>query len=228
MHNLFPLAVYREKAGISPALRKKLAAIIVEQRKTKKGLRSDQSATWTGDVQGLSALHHDKNFKPLVKAFHKHMQAYLHQLGHQTGDVDVYVTRCWGTVANGREHIPFHRHRNSALSIIYYPSLPEGSANLAFENSEPPNEPANGMISPDRSRAGKFDVNNPLSTPQAYLPVEEDDIVLFPSGVRHGVPPGNQNGLRISVAADTLIITNSMVGDESLLPPVSVWRRLSG
>ncbi len=120
----------------------------------------------------------------------------------------------------------FHRYRNSALSIVYYPSLPKGSATLGFENPEPQNEPAPGMNNPNRSVAGYFDMHNPLSTPRAYFPVEEDDVVVFPSNAWHGVAPGKQTQPRISIVADTLIVTNAMKGDESLLPPVSMWRRL--
>lgn len=227
IHNIFPLSVYRGKAGFAPALRKKMAAFIVEQRHAKDSEAKSDGFTWTGDVMGMSGLHLDKNFKPLMKSFHTHVQIYLKELGHRTNDVDIFVTRCWGTVATSGERIAFHNHRNSALSIVYYPSLPEGSAKLAFQDEAHQNEPGPGMINQVRKNSGNFDIRNPLSAPQIFFPVEEDDIVVFPSSAMHGVLSGRQNEPRISIAADTTIVTNSMVGDETLLPPVSVWRRLN-
>jgi len=225
--NFFPLSIYKEKLGLDPIVRKAMAEVVRQQAKVPEGSKANPASTWTGDVHGKATLHQMDEFQPLVAGFQKHTIDFLTQLGHKTDAVDIYVTRCWGTVSQGAQSVATHNHRNSALSIVYYLSLPEGSASLAFHNREIQNEIEPGFVHPDRVRAGHIDPRNALSAFAVNLAVEEDDIVIFPSAAFHGVGPGRQERPRISIAADTFLIEKELSGEEYLLPPLSVWRKIT-
>ena len=224
--NCFPLSIYKDKMGIKKKPRDKMSAIILKDSGDQQNSDSNSTITWTGDVHGQSSLHLREEFNPMVAGFSQHATEYLTQLGHKTDDIDIYITRCWGTMSLAQQAISNHNHRNSAISIVYYLSLPEGSANLGFHNSQIQNELSPEFAHPDRVRAGKIDPRNPLSAYRLIMPVEEDDIVIFPSAAFHGVNPGRQSQPRVSVAADTLIVESKVSDEEYLLPPLSTWKKM--
>jgi|AP12_2_1047962.scaffolds.fasta_scaffold18285_2 uncharacterized protein (TIGR02466 family) len=224
--NFFPLSVYKEKLGLDKEARDKMAAVVLQQSEETTSGNAHRISTWTGDVHGRATLHLRDEFAPLVAGLHRHMVTFLTQLGHKTDAIDLYITRCWGTVSVAQQAVATHNHRNSALSIVYYLSLPEGSASLAFHNREIQNEISPGFAHPDRVRSGKVDPRNPLSVMIASIAAEEDDILIFPSAAFHGVNPGRQSQPRISIAADTLIVENELSGEEYLLPPLATWKKM--
>ena len=61
--------------------------------------------------------------------------------------------------------------------------------------------------------------STPLNSEMVDLPVEEDDIVIFPSKTYHGTDPNNTNGARISIAVDVVMTLKDATGVEFLLPP---------
>ena len=225
--NFFPLSVYREKLRLDAATRDRLRAIVREQTQGPQKRGGSQATAWTGDVEGKATLHLMDDLAPMVEGFRLHTLTYLSQLGHKTESIDIYITRCWGTFSEGRQAINAHNHRNSALSIVYYLSLPTGSATLAFHNREIQNEILPGFSHPDRVRRGHVDGKNVLSAFAVQMPVAEDDIVIFPSAAFHGVRPGNQDSPRMSIAADTFIVERELSGEEYLLPPLSTWRKMT-
>lgn len=64
----------------------------------------------------------------------------------------------------------------------------------------------------------------PLNREMVDLPVDEDDIVIFPSETSHGTDPTSTDGERISIALDVVMTLKNSMGDEYFLLPVDWWR----
>jgi uncharacterized protein (TIGR02466 family) len=226
IYNIFPLSIYKEKVGLDAATRKIFADIIAEQNSKTKKTDSNSSETWVGGMYGELSIHLRDEFVSLVSEYPKHLASYMHQLGLQTDDLEIFITRSWGTFGLSNETISPHRHASSVLSIAYYVSLPEGSASISFDCEAHQNEPIRGLFR-ERRRSRAIDPTNVLTATSLAIDVEEDDIVIFPSAVLHGVRPGQQNAPRISIATDTLLLTKQVTNSEKLLPPISNWKSVS-
>lgn len=64
----------------------------------------------------------------------------------------------------------------------------------------------------------------PLNREMVDLPVDEDDIVIFPSETSHGTDPTSTDVERISIALDVVMTLKNSMGDEYFLLPVDWWR----
>ncbi|MEM7122673.1 MAG: putative 2OG-Fe(II) oxygenase [Pseudomonadota bacterium] len=224
--NFFPLTVYKEKVGLDDKTRKLFASIIADQQKGTSKDPHSPNESWVGGMHGKLSLHLADEFQPLTQQYSKHLKAYMGQLGFAGDDLDVFITRSWGTYGLANESISQHRHTSSALSIAYYVSLPEGSASITFATEAHQNEPIRGLFREGLIN-GKIDPRNPLSAINASIEVEEDDMVIFPSHMMHGVRPGRQNAPRISIACDTVFLTKTVTNSEKILPPVTNWKNVS-
>ena len=226
LFNVFPLTIYKEKVGLDEATRKEFARIIAEQNKATKRPESSGHESWVGGMHGELSIHLRKEFAPLINEFPKHIRAYMQGLGFRRDDLDIFVTRCWGTYSHGNQTISPHVHTSSVLSIAYYVSLPEGSASISFETESHQNDAIKGLFRESR-RSGVIDPNNPLSALAVSIEANEDDLLIFPSSNLHGVRPGRQTDPRISIAADTMFLTKEVSDSEKILPPVSNWKKIS-
>lgn len=72
---------------------------------------------------------------------------------------------------------------------------------------------------------GLITESNILNSELVDLPVEEDDIVVFPSKTYHGTEPNNTPGTRISIAIDVVITLKDSGGVEYLMPLTEKWRK---
>ena len=223
--NIFPLSIYKQKVGLATAVRQRFAELITEQQSKTKKSSSSSSETWVGGMHGELSIHLQDDFMPLFHEYSKHMKSYMQQLGLQIDDLDIFVTRSWGTYGLSNETISTHMHTSSVLSISYYVSLPEGSASISFECEAHQNEPIRGLFR-ERRRSRSIDPSNMLTATSVAIDVQEDDLVIFPSAVLHGVRPGRQSAPRISIAADTLFLTKQVTNSEKILPPMANWRNV--
>lgn len=224
--NFFPFSVYREKVGLDDKTRKTFESIIAEQFAATGKEEDNPLETWVGGMHGMLSLHLADEFQPLVRELPKHLKSYMTQMGYISKDLEIFVTRSWGTYGMANDSITQHRHTSSALSIAYYVSLPEGSANISFHTEAHQNEPIPGLFL-ENLRNQVQDPANAFSAINASIEVKEDDLVIFPSHMMHGVRPGNQNAPRVSIAADTLFLTKTVTNSEKILPPVTNWKNVS-
>jgi uncharacterized protein (TIGR02466 family) len=110
------------------------------------------------------------------------------------------LTGMWYTKLQiGEFHRP-HTHGNNLISGVYYPEQCV-SDGIVFED---PRTQAH-VITP-------FSVKpNPINTPTNSFPTEANSLLMFPSWLKHYVPPANQN--RASIAFNMML--TGMVGRES-------------
>jgi uncharacterized protein (TIGR02466 family) len=222
--NMFPTTVFHELLGLESPARQLMSQTILNMQQARQA-RANSHNTWTGDIYGASDLHLQDDFEPLVTRLRKSVNSYFSSFGFDSGDLQMHITRCWGTVGLPNQSIKPHQHLNSHLSIVYYPDDSCQDTDLTFHNRHP--QPSNisipGMYMPLNLQ--KRVQPNPLLSPEIQLPVAEDMIIVFPSNITHAVQPNRSSRPRVSIAIDTFFTLRSDVDDEEFfLPPLDKWR----
>jgi uncharacterized protein (TIGR02466 family) len=222
--NCFPLTVFKDRLGLDADYRRRLGDFITESY--RGGVKTGQStrAAWTGDKNGWEFLHEEPEFVGLFRAVNLKLRAYLDMLSVNADRVSLQYTRSWGTVSERNQSIRRHRHNQSHISVVYYPVKAENSGNLIFHMPDPLNELSPGLFEPHALNQGLLKASTPLNSEMVDLPVDDDDIVIFPSKIYHGTDPNNTDGERISIAVDVVMTLKNSMGVEYLLPPVDRWR----
>jgi hypothetical protein len=218
------LTVFKDRLGLEPTYRKRLGGFITESYRA--GVKAGQSsrAAWTGDKNGWEFLQEEAEFASLFKAMNLKLRACLDMLSVNTERVALRYTRSWGTVSERNQSNRRHRHNQSHISVVYYPVKAENTGDLIFHMPDPLNELVPGLFEPHAINQGLLKASTPLNSEMVDLPVEEDDIVIFPSKTYHGTDPNNTNGARILIAVDVVMALKDATGVEFLLPPVDRWR----
>ena len=115
-----------------------------------------------------------------------------------------------------------HSHDQSNIRISYYLKKHNDSGNIRFA-CRPHNEIAKDIFSEEKVKLGlikKVDLRN---TTTVDIPVEENDICIFPSKTKHSTAPSNTDEPRISISADISIVAKNSENIEHLLTPVNKW-----
>ncbi|MBI83614.1 MAG: hypothetical protein CMJ81_10485 [Planctomycetaceae bacterium] len=222
--NIFPTTVFHKQMGLDAPARKRMSQTILDMQQASQA-RTKAHNTWTGDIYGASDLHLHDDFEPLVAGLREAVIGYFSTIGFDSSDLQMHITRCWGTVGLANQSIKPHQHLNSHVSIAYYPDDSCQDTNLTFHNRHP--QPSNitvpGMYMPLNLQ--KRVQPNPLLSKEIQLPVAEDMAVVFPSNVTHSVHPNRSSRPRISIATDTFFTLRKDVDDEEFfLPPLDKWR----
>ncbi len=113
----------------------------------------------------------------------KHLNVYVKDvLGY---DIDLYVTQSWSNYnPKGSSHHT-HKHRNSIISGAIY--LTENPAPFVLM------KPEDDMLVPDISKSNEY------NSQVKIINVQKNNILLFPSHIKHGVSQNNSDLTRISL-----------------------------
>ena len=65
---------------------------------------------------------------------------------------------------------------------------------------------------------------NKRNTPNIDLHVSEDDIIIFPSKIKHSTIPNKTENPRISISGDIVIMLKNSFGHERLMPHYQNWQ----
>ena len=63
------------------------------------------------------------------------------------------------------------------------------------------------------------------SAPRILMEVKEDDIVIFPSKIKHSTIPNKTENPRISISGDISIMLKDSFGHERLMPHYNNWQQ---
>lgn len=222
--HLFPLAVYATTLDFSDDERNAIADLIEKDAKTTDPLDKKASMSWTGDIHGHEFLHKRKEFGKLFTEVNKHLGLYIEKIGAEPNVFDFYFTRSWGTVTTNEEQIGFHTHRQSHLSAVYYPRVPENAGALVFNMADNPNEFIPGLIREKHFQSGIIKGAGYL-VPNMNIWVQDDILLIFPSKMNHGTEPNRSGKTRVSIAADIICVLKDSTGQEFCLPPVKMWSK---
>jgi len=226
--NLFPLSIIQDKILIDTDIKKQMLEEIqtMQIASKNKNYKLPQDS-WTGDTQGFEYLFKNQKFELLFKQIKTKLVNYLKHLGINENKVDLYMTRSWATISNGKERIRQHKHQQSHISFAYYLKKDIENSNLFFFNENSINEIVPSLFtSPTLKKAGVIKEMNLFNAPSVDIKVEEDDIVIFPSKAMHGTQFNKSNNERISISGDVICLAKESELLENMMPPLEKWDKM--
>ena len=186
---LFPMALYRSKFR---ELTQEESDVIAEYPVEGQGLGNSCSQTpYFLDAGGLEELRAD------IKI---HIDTYAKKI--MGAPYEVYLTNSWKNVTSENEQHSVHNHTNSIISGVLYIRSTHSQPSISFHRMQPP-----------YVLSWKPTEFNSFNSMEWTLPVEDLDIILFPSTLFHYVKPNTSNKDRISVAFNTF--ARGIIGTES-------------
>ena len=226
--NLFPLSAIQDKILIDQKIKKdmngEIEIMLLNSR--NKNFKNSQDS-WTGDTQGFEYLYKNKKFEFLFKEIKIKLINYLIHLGINENKIDLYMTRSWATISNGKERIKQHKHLQSHISFAYYLKKDENDSNIVFFNEDFRNEIVPGLFtSPTLRRAGVLKDINLFNAPSVDIKVQEDDILIFPSKALHGTQFNKSNKQRVSISGDVVCVAKDSELLENMMPPLEKWDKM--
>jgi uncharacterized protein (TIGR02466 family) len=176
---LFPQALYRSKFRSITTEEKE----IIEQCPIVKqplGNSISNGSHFLDDVK-LSGLKAD-----LIK----HISIYAREI--MKFDNELYITNSWKNVTVMDEQHIMHNHSNSIISGVLYLNVSNSQPSISF----------NRMNSPYLLNylPSEFNLFNSI---EWNVPVDDNDIIIFPSSCYHYVKPNTSNATRLTIAFNT-------------------------
>jgi len=135
--NLFPLSIIQEKILLDKNIKNEMTKEIetmVSKSQNKNNRIKDVS--WTGDTQGFEYINKNEKFKELFINIKKVVIKYLDHLKIDENVIDLYITRSWATMSDGKEQISPHNHLQSHISFAYYLKKDVEDSNIVFFNED--------------------------------------------------------------------------------------------
>ena len=187
LHGIFSIPVYIAKrdSDLTSNEEKDISSIV------KEGMHKI-----TGNsVSDNSYIFNDKLEK--IKEFcEQHIKVYVEQIIKPKEKLDFYITQSWINVTKPGEFHHKHAHQNSIISGVFYIAAEEDDK-ITFSD---PNAKVKELI--------KFEVENyhMWNSTSWFLPVNNNELVLFPSWLSHQVEVNEKATTdRISIAFNTFV-----------------------
>lgn len=193
---LFPSALYKSK--FRPLSAEELR--VIDQYPVHKQQLGNHtsSAPYFLDEPGLENLKAD---------FQKHIDNYAKEIVKVAHEF--YITNSWKNVTKPNEQHIIHNHSNSIISGCFYIRSSYIQPTISFHRMSSPY-----LLTWE---AEEF---TPFNSLEWTIPVEDNDIILFPSSLYHYVKPNTSNKDRLSIAFNTFVrgnIKTQYVGAELIL-----------
>ena len=156
------------------------------------------------DILKNEGLKNVKNF------FNEQAQHYIDNILEIK--IGARLTDSWVTIQRkGGSHHP-HWHTNALLSIVYYPQIKDGNIYFFTPKSK---------IEKETNLGFEIINENIFNSPNTELTLNQNDIVIFPGWLQHGVRKNKSEGYRISIAANYWI--KGKLGAEDAINRLSLW-----
>ena len=120
------------------------------------------------------------------------IKEYFNNIMHY--EFEIYITNSWCNVARRGEGQTLHNHANSIISGVFYIDVNTSQPSITFVNTVPP-----FLLN---MRAMQYNTFNSL---EFDIPVEDGEIILFPSQCFHYVKSNLTDKDRISIAFNTFV-----------------------
>ena len=129
--------------------------------------------------------------KTLKEEIQEKINIYFKEVYQPANDCKAYITQSWVNWTERGDYHHAHNHSNSFISGVYYVSaINDKFTALKDDYQAIEVEPKTSNIYNSRSRTFRID---------------SGDLILFPSNMKHTVPPKDTKGTRISIAFNTFI-----------------------
>ena len=179
IYHLFPEPVYFSKLE-RLLTKKELSTVDEYKKKIKKNEGNSQS-------NNKYVLEH-KTLKNLKKDLTKTVMDYFDKIVCTNNSITPYITQSWLNFTKPGEHHHFHSHPNSYISGVFYIDAKKDVDKIKF----------------GKWRHEPYDLDvveyNIFNSRVWSYPVGNDDIILFPSSIMHGVDYTKGTHTRTSLA----------------------------
>lgn len=155
----------------------------------KKDIITNKGNSYTKNVYILN----EPAFLNLNKDINFFIKDYFDTIIETTDKIFPYITQSWlnYTEQNGFHHL--HNHPNSYVSGVLYLDVKKNDSITFYKNDN------NDIFSLNR------DTYNAFNSSSWTVPVKNNQILLFPSYLKHAVLNKDSSGTRISLAFNTFI-----------------------
>ena len=227
--NFFPLSIYKSSISLTDSEKKTMIDDIYEMEKNSKNIKyKTKTNSWTGDTQGFEFLHNNLNFDKLFKEIYKDIIEYLDNLDIDHSKLNIFFQRSWATISRNGEKIASHVHSQSHVSFAYYLKKNDKDSKLIFFDENKSNEIIPKLFdSPSVQSEGIVKKRGMLNAPIIMFPTKENDLVIFPSKTLHGTEKSINDGERISISADIVLLAKDSKNLEHLSPSIDKWKLFS-
>ena len=226
--NLFPSSIIQDKILINQEAKHGMIKEIETMVSNSKNINfKSTEGSWTGDTQGFEYIFKNEKFSFLLQEVKKIIIKYIKHLGINDDKIEIYMTRSWATVSNGKEKILPHKHRQSHISFAYYLKKNLEDSNITFHNEHFQNEIVPGLFTnPSMNTGGVLKEINLYNARSLDIKIEEDDILVFPSKALHGTQSNKSNMGRISISGDIVCVAKDSKFLENMMPPLNNWDKM--
>ena len=226
--NLFPSSIIQDKILINQEVKHGMIKEIETMVSNSKNINFKATeGSWTGDTQGFEYIFKNEKFSFLLQEVKKIIIKYIKHLGINDDKIEIYMTRSWATVSNGKEKILPHKHRQSHISFAYYLKKNLEDSNITFHNEHFQNEIVPGLFTnPSMNTGGVLKEINLYNARSLDIKIEEDDILVFPSKALHGTQSNKSNMGRISISGDIVCVAKDSKFLENMMPPLNNWDKM--
>ena len=180
LYDLFPTQVYKTTlTGVDNSF------LFDEIQK-----RPHNNHTVRNGWQTARFLHKDEEFQPLVTQIYDFFDQLIIDMFSPKRPMELKheITSMWATLTTTDGHCVDHIHPRAFMSGVYYVRVPTNSGNIVFKDPRPSSEwEDNGIL-----------YNNVATT--AYIPVEENMLLLFPGWLRHRTELNKSKEQRVSIS----------------------------
>ena len=147
---------------------------------------------WIGkpyNTCGTFNIVEDPAFSDVIKEINAWVHFYASRLGIDTSRHKFVSKEGWLNIYHENDFQEFHHHAGHQFSVVYYVKVPENSSNIIFESPLPPD--MNPL---------PITLRTHITDTRAYYNVQEGQIIIFRSNLRHCVPNHKGSDERISLA----------------------------
>ena len=138
----------------------------------------------------------------------REVNAFCEEVYKNSSDVELYITQSWVNYNRPGQHHHEHSHSNSFISGVLYIHADEEFDRINFYNRE------HVWLKLDPTEYNVF------NSESWFFPVGTGTLCLFPSNLKHAVPPNTQEYTRISLSFNSFLRGN--MGSEDQLTHLSL------
>ena len=182
IYPLFATAIYKNKLNITLTNNELSAIYDLNSSKQILGtkLSDDKFILERPELQRLKNTLLDE-----IKEYFNNVMHY---------EFEIYITNSWCNIARHGEGQTLHNHSNSIVSGVFYLNVNNSQPSITFVNPTPP-----FLLN---MRAQQYNMFNSL---EFDIPVEDNDVILFPSQCFHYVKSNPTTNDRVSFAFNTFV-----------------------
>ena len=133
-----------------------------------------------------------KQFKNIKSFIQENLKIYLKNVICPKNNIDLYITESWLAFNNKDDEFQSHHHNNSYLSGVFYINTLNNDS-IIFE----------------KNKIETFDIEveeyNLYNSSDWIYPVKNNQLIIFPSYLRHKVKKNIENKTRISLSFNVFL-----------------------